>query len=114
MKSSLSGLCAQNLEHKFNTSPEIKAAWSLYRNLEENQNADEKSLKKEFMQSKEFLKLSSGLVWTVKDGCEVRNVYFEDPVMDSITAWGGMDNATKTIRTIARNSLPEELSLIHI
>ena len=33
MKSSLSGLCAQNLEHKFNTSPEIKAAWSLYRNL---------------------------------------------------------------------------------
>ena len=108
MKSSLSGLCAQNLEHKFNTSPEIKAAWSLYRNLEGNQNADEKSLKKEFMQSKEFLKLSGGLVWTVKDGCEVRNVYFEDPVMDSITAWGGMDNATKTIRTIARDSLPEE------
>ena len=60
------------------------------------------------MQSKEFLKLSGGLVWTVKDGCEVRNVYFEDPVMDSITAWGGMDNATKTIRTIARDSLPEE------
>ena len=108
MKTSLSGLCAQNLEHMFNTSPEIKSLWAVYRNLEKNQRAEEAEVKKEFMQSKEFLKLSGGLSWTVKDGCEIRNIYFKDPVMDSITAWGGMDKATKTFRTYARDSLPEE------
>ena len=57
------------------------------------------------MKSRDFLKLSEGLTWVVKDGCEIRNVYFNDPEMKSIRAWGGMDAATKTIRMKLRESL---------
>ena len=60
------------------------------------------------MKSGDFLKLSEGLTWVVKDGCEIRNVHFKDPEMKSIRAWGGMDAATKTIRLRARESLNED------
>jgi hypothetical protein len=49
----------------------------------------------------------SNLTWVVKDGCEISNVYFADPKIDSIGAWGGMDSATKAMRNVARNNLPE-------
>ena len=55
------------------------------------------------------MKLSDGLTWKVKDGCEIRNVYLENPTMKSIEAWSGMDKATKTIRMVARRSLPDDL-----
>ena len=89
------GLCAQNLEHKFNTFRKLRLLGHCTVIWKENQNTNEKTLKKEFMQSKEFLKLSGGLGqlrMVVKYECLLRG-----PVMDSITAWGGMDNATKTM-----------------
>ncbi len=47
--------------------------------------------------------------WVVKDGCEIRNVYFDDPEMISISAWEGMDKATTmTIRLKVRESLTED------
>jgi len=48
------------------------------------------------------------LSWVVKDGCKISNVYFEDPKMDSIGAWGGMDDATKAKRNLTRKMLPED------
>ena len=76
--------------------------------MEENQNKTEAKLKSEFMKSRDFLKLSEGLTWVVKDGCEIKNVYFNDPEMISIKAWERMDAATKTIRLKVRESLPED------
>ena len=49
----------------------------------------------------------SNLTWVVKDGCRISNVYFADPKIDSIGAWGGMDSATKAMRNVARNKLSE-------
>ena len=108
MKKSVSKLCSENLEMQFNTSAECKVKWEQFCTSEENQGIDEKDLKKQFMKSKEFLKICGGLTWTVQDGCKIRNIYYKDPVMKSMVAWGGMDNATKTIRTIAKDALPEE------
>ncbi|MAK26669.1 MAG: hypothetical protein CMA02_05300 [Euryarchaeota archaeon] len=108
MKNSLKNLCKQNLEKQFETRAEIKAKWDQFRGLEENQDKTKAKLKSEFMQSRSFLKLSEGLTWVVKDGCEIRNVYFNDPEMKSIKAWGGMDAATKTIRLQVRKLLPED------
>ncbi len=108
MKNSLTNLCKQNLENQFETKPEIKAKWDEFCSLEENQNKSEAKLKSGFMKSRGFLKLSEGLTWKVKDGCEIKNVYFNDPEMISIKAWERMDEATKTIRLKARESLPED------
>ncbi len=57
--------------------------------------------------SDEFLKCSGGLAWTVVDGSKVENIYLEDPTTKSIKAWGGIDNASKTIRNLARDELDE-------
>ena len=48
------------------------------------------------------------LQWEVADGCRISNVYFTEPKMDSIGAWGGMDKATMALRTHISKNLPEE------
>ena len=108
MKNSLKNLCKQNLENQLESNAEIKSKWDKFRSLVENQDKTEAKLKSEFINSKDFLSLSEGLSWVVKDGCEIRNVYFDDPEMISISAWEGMDKATKTIRLKVRESLPED------
>ena len=49
------------------------------------------------------------LQWEVADGCRISNVYFTEPKMDSIGAWGGMDKATMALRTHISKNLPEDL-----
>jgi len=48
------------------------------------------------------------LQWEVADGCRISNVYFAEPKMDSIGAWGGMDKATMALRTHISKNLPED------
>tara|TARA_B100000212_G_C27382865_1_gene537904 strand:- start:1618 stop:5709 length:4092 start_codon:yes stop_codon:yes gene_type:complete len=48
------------------------------------------------------------LQWEVADGCRISNVYFKEPKMDSIGAWGGMDKATMALRTHISKKLPED------
>ena len=48
------------------------------------------------------------LQWEVADGCRISNVYFTEPKMDSIGAWGGMDKATMALRIHVSKNLPED------
>ena len=48
------------------------------------------------------------LQWEVADGCRISNVYFKQPKMDSIGAWGGMDKATMALRTHISKNLPDD------
>ena len=128
MKTSLGTICDEHLEIHFKNCPICKDNWNQFVADVNNHPKDVKDcecidpetkafvaagkcvnkMKKTFIASKTFMSCCGDLTWTVMDGCQVENVYLEDSKMDSIKAWGGMNNASKAVRTIARKELDAE------
>jgi len=125
MKDTLTGSCKSLRESHLEQCTECNDLWNKHLSNPKNHPSEStdcqckgeeykanekctKNIKKDFMiNSDEFLKCSGGLEWTVVDGSKVENIYLEDPTTKSIKAWGGIDNASKTIRNLARDELDE-------